>query len=121
MGCPLGGASAQPRLGGPSIGLGAWGAGPAAGPPLPSRGGSPQSRGKAAQLLGGAAPLPGQPWRKDGFEVGHGGASRSQQNNLCVWTLLTHSLALSTFLFLFFFFLFLFFWESYFKLCLELT
>lgn len=62
----------------------------------PSRGGSPQSRGKAAPLLGGAAPLPGQPWRKDGFEVGHGVSSGSQQDSVCVWTPLTHVLAPST-------------------------
>lgn len=88
-----GGPLPSPSKGG--IGSGAWGAGPAAGPP-PSRGGSPQSRGKAAPLLGGAAPLPGQPWRKDGFEVGRGVSSGSQQDSVCVWTPLTHVLAPST-------------------------
>lgn len=67
---------------------------------------------------GGAArrghPSRGQSWRKDGFDVGHGVSSGSQQNNLCVWTPLTHLLAHFTFLFFLL-------WESYFKLCLELT
>lgn len=59
----------------------------------------------------------GQPWRKDGFEVGCRVSSGSQQPSLCVWTPLTHLLAPSTSFFFFSFFL----WESYFKLCWELT
>ena len=88
--------------------------------PIPEPGWEPavSREGKRGCSVGSPLFL-GQPRRKDGFEVGRHVSSGSQQPSLCVDS--ADPLAGTFYFFLFLFFFFCFLWESYFKLCLELT